>query len=91
MTAARWRGPLQFALWAATGAGAALAAATMLTIGLFVLPATAALAAVLGWRGDRELAVPGIVTGLGVVPLYVAYLNRGGPGNVCVTTSTGGS
>ena len=83
MKAAAW-----FALWAVAGAGAVLSVVTILTIGIFVLPATAILAALLAWRGDRRLAGPGVLAGMALVPLYVGYLNRGGPGDVCVTTAT---
>jgi len=56
MIAACWRTGLHLALWAAVGAGAMLTALTALTIGVFVLPGTAALAALAAWRGDRRLA-----------------------------------
>ena len=82
MKAATW-----FVLWAVAGAGAVLSVLTVLTIGVFVLPATVILAALLGWRGDRRLAAPGGLAGMALVPLYVGYLNRGGPGDVCVTTA----
>jgi hypothetical protein len=77
-----------FALWALAGAGAALGLLTAPTIGEFVLAGTAILTALLAWRGDRLLAAPGVLAGMALVPLYVGYLNRGGPGNVCATTAT---
>lgn len=83
MKAAAW-----FALWALAGAGAVLSVLTVLTIGVFVLPATVVLAALLVWRGDRRLAAPGLLAGMALVPLYIGYLNRGGPADVCVTTAT---
>jgi len=78
MIAACWRTGLHLALWAAVGAGAMLTALTALTIGVFVLPGTAALVALAAWRGDRRLAGAGILAGLGLPLLYVGYLNRGG-------------
>jgi hypothetical protein len=78
-----------FFAWAAVGAGACLALLGVLSIGLFVLPLVlAALIALLLWPGGRTVAALGAVSGLGLVPLFVAYLNRGGPGNVCTTTAT---
>ena len=78
-----------FFAWAAVGAGACLALLGVLGIGLFVLPLVlAALIALLLWPGGRTVAALGAVSGLGLVPLFVAYLNRGGPGNVCTTTAT---
>jgi hypothetical protein len=31
--------------------------------------------------------VPGFLLGLSTAPLYIAWLNRGGPGLVCTTTA----
>ncbi len=90
-TASGWRGAFQFALWAIVGAGGMLGLLTAPTIGIFVLPVTVALATVLAWRRRVRLAGPGVLTGLGLLPCYVAYLNRGGPGTICTTTAAGGS
>ncbi len=68
MTMIKVRRGAQFLLWAVVGAGAILSLLTILTIGVFVLPATAALAGILVWRGDR-LAWPGLLAGLGLVPV----------------------
>jgi hypothetical protein len=79
-----------FVAWAAVGAGACLALLTVFTVGVFILPvAIVATIALLRWRGSRTIAAIGVISGFGLVPLYVAYLNRGGPGDVC-TTSGGG-
>jgi hypothetical protein len=91
MTAMGWRAAVQFALWAAVGAGCIVGVLTAPTIGLLVFPLTAVLAAVLLWRRHRLVAGPGILTGLGLAPCYIAYLNRGGPGTVCTFAATGGS
>jgi hypothetical protein len=85
---------LAFLGWATVGAGAVLGVLTMLTVGIFVLPGTALLAGFLAWRGRGlrgRIVGPALLTGAGIIPLYVAYLNRGGPGNVCTTWATGGS
>jgi hypothetical protein len=78
---------LAFLGWTAVGAGAALGLLTILTVGIFVLPGTALLAGFLSWRGRGSYIAPGLLTGSGLVPLYVAYLNRSGPGNVCTTSA----
>jgi hypothetical protein len=91
MTAERWQSALEFALWAAVGSGGVLGVLTAPTIGLFVLPVAVAIAAALAWRRRVGLAGPGILTGLGLLPCYLAYLNRGGPGTVCTATATGGT
>lgn len=87
----RWRSTLQLAGWAAVGSAAVMAVLTVLTIGLFILLPTAGLAAVLAWRGDRRAAWPGLLAGAGLIPLYIGYLNRAGPGMVCTTTPAGSS
>jgi hypothetical protein len=79
-----------FGLWAVAGFGGALGVLTVLTIGVFVLPAALALGTALAWRGRRQQAGPGIVAGLGLPLLYVGYLNRGGPGMVCTALPGGG-
>ncbi|MBO0823037.1 MAG: hypothetical protein J2P27_04145 [Actinobacteria bacterium] len=78
-----------FGLWAVAGAAGALGVLTVLSIGVFVLPAALALGAVLAWRAPRQLAGPGIVTGLGLPLLYVGYLNRSGPGTICTAVPGG--
>ena len=90
MTGTR-RATVAFLGWTAVGAGMALGVLTILTIGILVLPATALLAGFLVWRRPSRQAWPGLLTGLGLIPLYVAYLNRGGPGTVCTTTALSGS
>jgi hypothetical protein len=91
MSRAVWRDTVQLAGWAAVGAGAISGALTVLTIGVFVLLATAGLAVTLARYAGGHLAGPGLLTGAGLMPLYVGYLNRGGPGTVCTTTPGGSS
>ena len=58
------------------------------SIGLLILP-FALLGTVLVRRFDTSFfGAPGVLTGLGVAPLFVAYLNRDGPGDVCTSTAT---
>jgi membrane protein implicated in regulation of membrane protease activity len=78
-----------FVIWAVVGAAGALALLTAPTIGIFVLPATLVLGAVLARRGRKQQAGPGIVAGLGLPVFYVGYLNRGGPGTVCTALPGG--
>jgi hypothetical protein len=73
-----------FVAWAVVGAGACAGVLAILTIGIFVLLLTAAvLTLLLLWPGGRTVAAVGTISGAGLMPLYVAYLNRGGPGEVC--------
>jgi len=90
MNAAVRPGIWPFLAWVALGAGFVLTALTALSIGVFVLPvAIAALIVLLRWRGSRNVTAVGLLTGAGIVPLYVSYLNRDGPGTVCRGTATG--
>jgi hypothetical protein len=72
-----------FLAWAAVGAGAVTALLTVLTIGLYVGLATLAALALLGRIPRSHRGIPGVIAGGGVLPLVIAWLNRGGPGNVC--------
>ena len=86
MTGTR-RATVAFLGWTTVGAGIVLGVLTILTIGILVLSASALLAGFLAWRRPSRQAWPGLLTGLALIPLYVAYLNRGGPGTVCTTTT----
>jgi hypothetical protein len=60
--------------------------------GIFVLPVVAtATIVLLRWPAGRTMAALGLISGLGLPLLYIAYLNRGGPGQICVTTASGQS
>ncbi len=76
--------------WAATGALSGFGAVGILTIGIFLLLPAAALGMAGGlWRPLRNHSVMGFVGGLATAPLYVAWLNRKGPGTVCETSEVG--
>lgn len=69
--------------WAGVGALTGLAlAATFTPLILLLLPAAGA-AVLLGRRGGWGTEAFGFVAGLGVLPLVIGWLNRGGPGEVC--------
>ncbi|PJI86724.1 hypothetical protein [Luteimicrobium subarcticum] len=69
-------------LWVLVGAGIGLGISV---IGLVTAPLAIVGGILLGTLGRRWAltTAPLVVSGLGVVPLYVAWLNRGGPGDVC--------
>lgn len=73
--------------WVLVGAVLGVGVAGMLTIGIFVLPVGVALA-VIGARQPalRTRAVGGVLAGVGLIALYIAWLNRGGPGQVCYSS-----
>ena len=75
-----------FATWSLVGVTWALALIGIASIGLFVLPAAVGATVVVALRAPSSSGLPGLVTGLALPPLYVAYLNRSGPGNVCTSS-----
>lgn len=76
---------MAFFLWAIAGALVSFGALAMLTIGLPILVAGGALVAALVSRHGTRAAWAGAVSGVGAPSLYIAYLNRDGPGDVCTT------
>ncbi|MET7454001.1 hypothetical protein ABZT03_19375 [Streptomyces sp. NPDC005574] len=79
-----------FLAWLGVGATGGLGLLTIPTIGVYLLlVALAGACAVALRRGAAGL--PGLLAGAGLPLLYVAYLNRRGPGDVCTTTATGQS
>jgi hypothetical protein len=77
-----------FIAWAAVGAGYALGILAALSIGVLVLAVAAVATIVLARRPQARVGLTGLVSGLGLPLLYVAFLNRAGPGIVCTTTGT---
>ena len=64
---------------------------SILTTGIFVLGATTLLAGVIvRWRHVGS-DVGGVVSGLGLPLLYLAVVNRHGPGTVCTVVQSGTS
>jgi hypothetical protein len=77
-----------FFAWFAAGALCALAVLGALTIGIFVLPIAGALIVFLATRRGASVGIGGLISGLGLPVLYVAFLNRDGPGNICKISAT---
>jgi hypothetical protein len=76
-----------FAAWCVVGAGLALGVLSILTIGPFVLLATFFLCGFLLWRLEFGWGMAGMLSGAALPLLYVAWLNRDGPGEVCTRTA----
>ncbi|MFB0620019.1 hypothetical protein [Streptomyces sp. AGS-58] len=77
-----------FLAWLAVGGCLALGLAALLSVGVVLVVLAAAAAVFLFRRGHRS-AVVGSLAGLALPLFYLAYLNRGGPGDVCHTTASG--
>jgi hypothetical protein len=79
-----------FFAWPMIGAALSLSVLGAMTIGVFVFPfAIAGLFALRKWGGNQKSSV-GLISGAGLPVLYVAYLNRQGPGMVCGSYKNGG-
>ncbi|NEA62090.1 hypothetical protein G3I56_05725 [Streptomyces sp. SID12488] len=77
-----------FVAWFAVGACLVAGLAAILTVGLGFLVLATVAAGLLLWKGPRNAVVGGLA-GLALPLFYIAYLNRGGPGNVCRSSSGG--
>ena len=78
-----------YALWGLVGAFIGLGFFGLWTIGLFFLLAAVILTVIcLVIPRFRNRSAVAIVAGLGLPFLFIAWLNRGGPGWVCSTTDT---
>ena len=87
-TRPQWR---WFAIWTGIGAGVALAFAALLSIGIFLMPLVVGGTVLATRRQPNAAGMVGIVSGIGLPLLFIAYLNRGGPGWVCSSTRGGQS
>lgn len=78
--------------WLLAGASVAFGFLAMLTIGLpFLLLGIALTGGGIAIPATRSLAVTAVLAGLAAPLLYIAWLNRDGPGTICTTTAHGGS
>ncbi|MFD8734113.1 hypothetical protein ACFV06_04250 [Streptomyces sp. NPDC059618] len=77
-----------FLAWLGVGGCLALGLAALLSVGAALI-ALSGVAAVLLLRKGHRNALVGAVAGLALPLFYLAYLNRGGPGDVCHTTAGG--
>lgn len=77
-----------FLAWLAVGCCAAAGLAALLSVGVVLIVLAVGAAAFLLRKGPRD-TVAGCLAGCALPLFYLAYLNRGGPGNVCHATSGG--
>jgi hypothetical protein len=77
-----------FAWWCVAGAGGCFGVLSLLTVGPFVLLGTLFLCGWLLSRFNFGWAMGGLLSGAALPLLYVAWLNRDGPGEVCTRTAT---
>ena len=72
-----------FVAWIGVGAGFVFAFLSILSIGIFVFPLVVVLTALLASWSTTSRGAPGLISGMGLPLLLVAFLNRDGPGYVC--------
>jgi hypothetical protein len=70
------------------GAGFAFGILAVASIGLAILLITFILTVFLARRRSSYCGVAGLTSGLGIGPLYMAFINRSGPGDNCSSTAT---
>lgn len=76
---------LWFSAWAVTGAAAALG---LISLGPIALGPALILGAALSRTATARRSRPGVLAGAGLVALFVAYVQRQGPGTTCWHTAT---
>lgn len=79
-------GDLAFWLWAIVGIGFGFGISV---IGLVTIPASALASIFLLSRPGLRASVYGVLVGIGIPLLAVAYMNREGPGTVCRSFDAG--
>jgi hypothetical protein len=77
-----------FAVWAAVGVAFAFSFVDGLAYGLFVFPFAVAAAVLLIVRRHSGRSAWGVLGGVGLLSLYVAWVQRKGPGTVTWHTAT---
>ena len=77
-----------FAAWTAMGAGFAFGVLAAASIGLAFVLITFIVTVFLARRRSSFCGVAGVTSGLGIGPLYMAFINRSGPGDICSSTAT---
>jgi hypothetical protein len=81
----RWR---WFVLWAFVGGAAAFGAISFLVVGLVGLAVAVLVAVLMASRPGVRGSAFGLLSGAGLLLLYVAYVQRQGPGTTCWHTAT---
>jgi hypothetical protein len=79
---------LWFFAWTAVGAGYAFGVLAVLSIGVFIVAIAVVATVLLVRKPEARAGTIGLASGLGFTLLWVAFLNRAGPGTVCESTAT---
>lgn len=79
-----------FVVWAAAGGAYGAGVVGAASIGIVAFPVAIVVTVLLLGRRTTLVGVPGAGVGAGGVLLYVAFVNRHGPGTVCSEPRSGG-
>ena len=77
-----------FAVWLATGVALAFSIVDLPAFGVFTLPLAVAGVVLLAVRHRFDRSAWGLLCGVGLISLFVAYVQRKGPGVVTWHTAT---
>lgn len=77
-------------MWGIVGGIGAVATLAVFTPLILIVPALVALGGFMFFKSRARVGVLGVVSGLGLPLLFVAWVNRAGPGMSCWTSVTGG-
>ncbi len=80
-----------FVAWIVVGLALMFAVLGALTIGVFILPIGVGLTLFVATRRGSAVGLPGLISGASLPLVYVAYLNRDGPGTICRSFADGSS
>ena len=80
-----------FVVWIFVGLVMMFVFLRVLTVGVYILLIGAGLALVVATRRGSTARLPGLLSGASLRMFYVAYVNRGRPGNICRSFADGGS
>ncbi len=77
-----------FLAWCLAGVVGSFGVLSILSVGPMLLLGALFLSGVLLWRYGFGWSMGGLLSGAAVPVLYVAWLNRDGPGQVCTTSAS---
>jgi len=80
-----------YVVWVLLGVIGSLALLATFTPFVLLVPIVACLGVLVASRPRARAAAPAAICGVALPVLFVAWLNRDGPGNVCTVTSAGTS
>jgi len=83
--------PWHYLLWLAVGTLAGFGLLSVLTVGPVLLLGAAALGGLALHLRLLDRSAAALPAGLALAVVYLAWLNKDGPGDVCVSTGSGGT